>query len=230
MGAVKGISMTTDAKPLVLVADDEPGMLALVSRHLTRLGYRVLEASDGDQTLALARAELPDLVVLDVMMPGPGGWEVCKKIREDVSLAHTAVVIVTGIGETLNDMTSPLYGADEFLDKPFELAALDAKIASALAKRGRLGAGLPGLARTAPRRAKPAPKKPAKVVVAKKKSAKPAVAKKKPTKLAAVKKKPAKLAVAKKKPAKPAIAKKKPAARKPAPKATKPTGARKRGR
>jgi DNA-binding response OmpR family regulator len=139
--------MTTDATPVVLVADDEPSMLALVGQHIKTMGYDVLEASDGEQAWALAQEHLPDLVILDVMMPGMSGWEVCRKIREDVALAHTAIIMLTGIGENLNELTSPLYGADSYIDKPFAFPELDEKVRGALTKRQ---ASRPGLARTAP--------------------------------------------------------------------------------
>ena len=128
----------SSAPPLVLVADDEPTMLELVARHLKSLDdprLEVIEASDGDEAWRLAREHLPDLVVLDVMMPGMSGWEVCRKIREDVALAHTGVVMLTGIGENLNQMTSPLYGADAYVDKPFEFEDLDEKVKEALLAR-----------------------------------------------------------------------------------------------
>ncbi len=128
----------TSSNPLVLVADDEPSMLELVARHLKTMSdptLEVIQASDGEQALRLARERLPDLVVLDVMMPGMSGWEVCRKIREDVALAHTGVVMLTGIGENLNQMTSPLYGADAYIDKPFEFVELDKKVKGALEAR-----------------------------------------------------------------------------------------------
>jgi CheY-like chemotaxis protein len=85
---------------------------------------------------------LPDLVVLDVMMPGMSGWEVCRKIREDVALAHTGVVMLTGIGENLNQMTSPLYGADAYIDKPFEFDDFDDKIRGTLTARTKQREGV----------------------------------------------------------------------------------------
>src|SRR5688572_14399456 len=141
--------MSNDTKAVVLVADDEPSTLALLGRHLRSKGYQVLEASDGDQAWELAHEHLPDLVILDVMMPGMSGWEVCRKIREAVSLAHTGVIILTGIGEALNEMTSPLYGADAHLDKgaaaqvdkPFEVVELDRKIEETLSRRGPVALG-----------------------------------------------------------------------------------------
>jgi DNA-binding response OmpR family regulator len=126
------------APPLVLVADDEPSMLELVASHLRKLDeprLDVIQASDGEEAWRLAREHLPDLVVLDVMMPGMSGWEVCRKIREDVALAHTGVVMLTGIGENLNQMTSPLYGADAYIDKPFDFGELDQKVIEALEAR-----------------------------------------------------------------------------------------------
>src|SRR5271170_452321 len=130
--------MLPSSNPVVLVADDEPSMLELVAQHLKTLDdpqLVVLEASDGEQAWKLAREHLPALVVLDVMMPGMSGWEVCRKIREDVALAHTGVVMLTGIGENLNQMTSPLYGADAYVDKPFEFGELDEKVKNALEAR-----------------------------------------------------------------------------------------------
>jgi DNA-binding response OmpR family regulator len=125
------------APPMVLVADDEPTMLELVTRHLRSIEPKleVIEASDGDEAWRLARERLPDLVVLDVMMPGMSGWEVCRKIRQDAALAHTGVVMLTGIGESLNEATSPLFGADEYIDKPFDFEKLDEKILAVLERR-----------------------------------------------------------------------------------------------
>jgi adenylate kinase len=130
------VNMSTRTTPVVLVADDEPSMLALVARHVRTLGYEVLEASDGEAAWREAENSLPDLVVLDVMMPGMSGWEVCRRIRESVGLHHTGVVMLTGIGQSLNELTSPLYGADAYLDKPFEFRDLDRKITQVLRARG----------------------------------------------------------------------------------------------
>jgi CheY-like chemotaxis protein len=137
--------IASSTTPLVLIADDEPTMLELVARHLKSMNnprHDVIEASDGEQAWRLAREHLPDLVVLDVMMPGMSGWEVCRKIREEVALAHTGVVMLTGIGENLNQMTSPLYGADAYVDKPFEFSELDEKVKGALEARAAQREGI----------------------------------------------------------------------------------------
>lgn len=102
----------------------------------------VIQASDGEEAWRLAQEHLPDLVVLDVMMPGMSGWEVCRKIREDIALAHTGVVMLTGIGENLNQMTSPLYGADAYIDKPFEFEDFDDKVRDTLKSREGQRAGV----------------------------------------------------------------------------------------
>jgi DNA-binding response OmpR family regulator len=120
-------------------------MLELVARHLRTMSdpkLEVIQASDGEEAWRLAREHLPDLVVLDVMMPGMSGWEVCRKIREDVALAHTGVVMLTGIGENLNQMTSPLYGADAYIDKPFEFDDFDAKVKDTLKARAKQREGV----------------------------------------------------------------------------------------
>ncbi len=119
----------------ILIADDDLEILALLRRHLRKTDAVVVEASDGEEALDVARSERPDLVILDVMMPGMSGWEVCRAIREDDDLADTGVIMLTGIGERLNEMTSPLYGADDYLDKPFDFSELDAKVKSVLAAK-----------------------------------------------------------------------------------------------
>jgi DNA-binding response OmpR family regulator len=226
------------SNPLVLVADDEPQMLELVTRHLKTIDapkLEVIAASDGDQAWKLAREHLPDLVVLDVMMPGMSGWEVCRKIREDISLAHTGVVMLTGIGENLNQMTSPLYGADAYIDKPFDFGELDQKIREALAARASQRGGIErpvvngvsGPASAAPKK-KSAPKK-AKAAPAKAAAPKKAAAKKaKPAPKKAAAKKPAKKAAAKKSAPKKSAAKKSAAKKSPAKKAAKKKPAKKK--
>jgi DNA-binding response OmpR family regulator len=124
-------------KPTVLIADDDLEILTMVRTLLRRRDVKLLEASDGEEAMRLIRENHPDLVVLDVMMPGMSGWEICKSVREDEQLQDTGVIMLTGIGERLNEMTSPLYGADAHLDKPFELAALDEAVTQVLHDRGR---------------------------------------------------------------------------------------------
>ena len=178
-------------------------MLNLVTNHLRGRGFQVIEASDGDEALELSQKHRPALVVLDVMMPGMSGWEVCKRVKADKQNdGRTGVLMLTGIGESLNDMTSPLFAADAWLDKPFSLDQLDAKIDAVRVKLG--------IADTAPDAAAPAAKKPAAKKAAAKPAAKKVAAKPAAKKVAA--KPAAKKVAAKKSPAKKVAAK--PAAKK----------------
>jgi DNA-binding response OmpR family regulator len=129
--------MAESGKPVILVADDDPEILSLLTIRLKRAGYHVLEAVDGEQTLAQVREHYPDLIILDVMMPGKNGWEVAKEIRHDARFKDVGIVMLTAIGEKINEMTSPLYGADAYVDKPFEFADLEAKLAAVLESRKR---------------------------------------------------------------------------------------------
>jgi DNA-binding response OmpR family regulator len=119
----------------VLIVDDDLEILNLTRSLMRRRGFEVIEASDGDEAMRQVLENRPDLVILDVMMPGQSGWEVCRSIRETESLKDTGVIMLTGVGERMNEMTSPLYGADAHLDKPFEFEALDALVTQVLEKR-----------------------------------------------------------------------------------------------
>jgi len=119
----------------VLIADDDLEILALTRSIMRRRDLRVIEASDGDEAIRQILEHRPDLVILDVMMPGQTGWEVCRSIRETESLKDIGVIMLTGIGTQMNDMTSPLYGADAHLDKPFDPAELDRVVTRVLQER-----------------------------------------------------------------------------------------------
>jgi DNA-binding response OmpR family regulator len=128
-------------QPTVLIADDDLDILQLTRSLVKRRGFPILEASDGDEAMKMVLESRPELVILDVMMPGQTGWEVCRSIRENDALSGTGVIMLTGIGERMNEMTSPLYGADAYLDKPFDPSALDALITEVLDKRRTGGEG-----------------------------------------------------------------------------------------
>lgn len=122
-------------KASVLVADDDPEILTLLSMRLKQRGYEVFEASDGDKALEEARERVPDVVILDVMMPQKNGWEVARELKHDDRTRGIGIIVLTAIGEKMNEITSPLYGADEFIDKPFEFEKLEAAIERVLEKR-----------------------------------------------------------------------------------------------
>lgn len=112
----------------ILVVDDDPEIVTMLSLRLGKRGYRVLTAVDGVQALATAKRERPALVILDVMMPGKNGWEVARALKQDPVTATIKVVMLTAIGEQVNELTSPLYGADAHFDKPFEFDKLEKKL------------------------------------------------------------------------------------------------------
>ena len=128
----------TAKKPIVLVADDDPEILNMLSLRLGKKGYTVIEAADGIQTLRHAREKRPDVVVLDVMMPGKNGWEVARELRSDPELRNVGIVMLTAIGEKVNELTSPLYGADEYVDKPFDFADLEARLKKVIEARRKI--------------------------------------------------------------------------------------------
>ena len=113
------------ACPRVLVADDEDDIRALVGLAVRRAGCSVVgSVADGDAALATARAELPDLTVLDVSMPGRSGLEVCGELRADAATAGVRVLLLSA-GASAEDVARGLAaGADAYLPKPFSVADL----------------------------------------------------------------------------------------------------------
>lgn len=113
--------------PRILVCDNEDVLRNLVRASLGGNGYDLVEARDGDEALALARDTKPDLVLLDMMMPGRSGLDVLAELRADPELAETRVVMLTARTQAADREAAAEAGADRFLTKPFsplELAAL----------------------------------------------------------------------------------------------------------
>ena len=126
--------MKEDTRPKILIADDDPEMRRLLRAHLEPMDCVLEEAEDGEEALEAVITFQPDLVVLDVMMPVLNGWEICKYIKSKPEYEHIGVVMLTGIGSTVNELTSPLYGADEYIDKPFSINELSFKIRRVLSQ------------------------------------------------------------------------------------------------
>jgi DNA-binding response OmpR family regulator len=104
----------------------------MVKAALKSIGATLVPADDGEEALEKILVEKPDLVILDVMMPKLSGWEVAKYIRAHDELKHIRILMLTGIGETVNEATSPLIGADDFLDKPFTFEDLAGRVRALL--------------------------------------------------------------------------------------------------
>ena len=116
----------------IVYVDDDLELTRVVSKCLEDEGFEMLLAHNGEQGLEVILTEQPDLIILDVMMPELNGWEVAKYLREKPEWNDTPILMLTGIGATLNDMTAPLYGADAHLDKPFDFDVLVRKVTELL--------------------------------------------------------------------------------------------------
>lgn len=108
------------ARPVILIADDSDDVVLLLKTYLRPLDCDILTARDGEEALAVAQARLPDVVLLDVMMPKRSGWEVCQALKAVQRTSHIAVVLVTGRGEVKDRLTGLQVGADDYLVKPFD--------------------------------------------------------------------------------------------------------------
>jgi DNA-binding response OmpR family regulator len=118
------------ARGTVLVVDDEPTIVEVVGRYMERAGYETHRAFDGPEALRLAGLHRPDLVVLDVMLPGLDGIEVMKRLQE--SGERTAVILLTARGEESDRLVGLRHGADDYVVKPFSPAELVARVDAVL--------------------------------------------------------------------------------------------------
>lgn len=118
--------------PTVLIVDDEPAILELVRFTLEDERLRILEASDGRTALEIARAERPDLMLLDVRMGLLDGVEVCRSIRAEPTLAATRIVMLTAADQEADRARGMAAGADQYLSKPFSPLALLALVRTIL--------------------------------------------------------------------------------------------------
>jgi DNA-binding response OmpR family regulator len=119
----------------VLVVDDEKDLVDLISYNLTRGGYDVLTSHNGGDALEIARKELPDLVVLDLMLPGLDGTEVARRLKGDARTANIPIVMLTARSEETDVVVGLTLGADDYVTKPFSMKILLARINTVL-RRG----------------------------------------------------------------------------------------------
>ena len=128
----------------VLVVDDDPTVSDVVRRYLERAGFAVDRAGDGPTALAIAAERSPDLVVLDLMLPGMSGLEVCQRLRRD---SDVPVVMLTALGEESDRVVGFETGADDYVTKPFSPRELALRVQSVLR---RIGRGEPGVTASGP--------------------------------------------------------------------------------
>jgi len=121
----------------IVIIEDEPDILEVLSYNLKREGYVVLTTLDGDAGLSLVQKEKPDLVLLDLMLPGRDGIEICSSIKNDNDLINTLVIMVTAKGEESDVVLGLGVGADDYVSKPFSPRELVARVKAVL-RRGKL--------------------------------------------------------------------------------------------
>ena len=121
--------MSDSEHPAILVVDDNADNTEIIREYLEARGYPIVVAHDGDEALALFERVRPKLVLLDVMMPGRDGWEVCRLMKQHPSLGRTVrIVMVTALDEWDDKRQALETGADDYVEKPFDLRRLAATV------------------------------------------------------------------------------------------------------
>jgi len=118
--------------PSILIVDDNDANRDILEARLSAHGYELIQGADGEEAISLARQHLPDLILLDVMMPKIDGIEVCRRIRADPALPFMPIILVTAKADTRDVVAGLRAGADEYLTKPVDQTALVARVRSAL--------------------------------------------------------------------------------------------------
>ena len=118
--------------PLILIVDDNPANVEILQMRLMANSYDVITATDGEMGLTMAREKLPDLILLDIMMPKMDGFEVCRQLKGDLTLPFMPIILVTAKTESKDVVAGLEAGGDEYLTKPVDHAALVARVKSML--------------------------------------------------------------------------------------------------
>ena len=121
----------------ILVVEDEADIRELLRFNLEREGFSVLEAADGPQALDMARRHSPALVLLDVMLPGLDGFEVCRRLGAQTETAHIPILMLTARGEEMDRVVGLSLGADDYVVKPFSVRELMLRVRAVLRRGGR---------------------------------------------------------------------------------------------
>ncbi|CCO08757.1 response regulator [Desulforamulus hydrothermalis] len=121
--------------PKILIVDDEQPIRELVKFNLEREGFQVLQAGDGNAAVALARSESPDLIVLDVMLPGQDGLAVCRSLHQDPATRSIPIIMLSARGEELDKVLGLEMGADDYITKPFSPRELVARVKARLRRQ-----------------------------------------------------------------------------------------------
>ncbi len=127
--------MTTES---ILVVDDEKDIVELVSYNLAREGYKIIKAFSGETALKLAGSELPDVIILDLMLSGINGLEVAKTLKNDPKSSDIPIVMLTAKGEEADIVTGLELGADDYITKPFSPRVLVARVRAVMRRKTKL--------------------------------------------------------------------------------------------
>jgi OmpR family response regulator RpaB len=122
-------------KEKILVVDDEVSIRRILENRLSMIGYTVVTASDGEEALAVYKKELPNLIILDIMMPKLDGYGVCQEIRKDSDIP---IIMLTALGDVADRITGLELGADDYVVKPFSPKELEARIKAILRRVDRI--------------------------------------------------------------------------------------------
>jgi len=116
----------------VLIADDEPDILEILKYNLIKEGYQVITAQDGDEAIEKAKQTLPDLIILDIMMPGKNGVEVCEILRSQPKMKDTLIMFLTALSDEATQIKGLATGADDYISKPISPNVFISKVQSLL--------------------------------------------------------------------------------------------------
>jgi two-component system phosphate regulon response regulator PhoB len=125
------------SKELIFVVEDEEDILELIKYNLSREGYEVTGLKSGEDVLQLARIKNPDLILLDIMLPGIDGLSVCKQLKKEPKTSHIPIIMLTAKSEEIDIVTGLELGADDYISKPFSLRVLIARIRSVLRRKSQ---------------------------------------------------------------------------------------------
>ena len=127
--------MANEKNPKVLIVDDDKNICDLLRLYLEKDGYSVLLCHDGDDAVVKFKALSPDMVLLDIMLPGKDGWQVCREIRK---ISNVPIIMITAKGETIDKVIGLELGADDYIVKPFNILELQARVEGVLRRHGKL--------------------------------------------------------------------------------------------
>jgi two-component system phosphate regulon response regulator PhoB len=123
------------AKERILVVEDDEDILQLLKYNLTKEGYQITGAASGEEALKIIKPDLPDLVLLDLMLPGMDGLEVCRLLKQEAKTSRIPIIMLTAKGEEADIVTGLELGADDYITKPFSPRVMLARLRSVLRRR-----------------------------------------------------------------------------------------------